>query len=134
MKILIACLLMLGFSAPLAGGPQTPEERDRADLRFLEAKIDRLIGTASCEQEGECRSVAFGAKPCGGPWKYKIYSTRGTDASTLKREIDAYKTQNDALNKKYGLRSDCSFVSPPVVACRDGVCVAGATGAKSLAE
>ena len=131
MKILLACVLMLGFSAPLAGSPQTPEERDRADLRLREAKSDRLSGTASCENEGECRSVAFGAKPCGGPWKYKIYSTRGTDASALKSEIDAYKAQNEALNKKYGLSSDCGFVSPPVVACRDGVCVAGGTGAAS---
>ena len=122
---------MLGFSAPLAGGPETPEERDRADLRLREAKIDRLIGTASCEQEVECQSIAFGVKPCGGPWKYKVYSTRGSDVSTLKREIDAYKTENEALNKKYGLGSDCRFVSPPAVACRDGVCVAGTAGAPS---
>lgn len=130
MKILIACALMLGLSAPLAGKDETPEERDRADLRSLEAKIDLLIGTASCEGDGECRSVAFGAKPCGGPWTYKIYSTRNTDAAALLREIGSYAAKNVGLNRKYGWTSDCSLASEPVVVCREGRCAAGIAGAK----
>jgi hypothetical protein len=134
MKIAIACAFLLGLSAPPEGGAKTPEERDRADLSAMEAKIDRRIGAAACESGGECRAVEFGAKPCGGPWKYKIYSTRQTDTAALLREVAAYKAKNSELNHKHGWASDCSFVSEPAVTCRDGGCKAGVAGATTPIE
>ena len=38
-----------------------------------------LIGDAACKSDADCRAIAFGDKPCGGPWSYKIYSVTSVD-------------------------------------------------------
>jgi len=43
-----------------------------ADLR---GGVFELIGEPSCTATAECRTIAFGAKPCGGPRGYLAYST-----------------------------------------------------------
>jgi hypothetical protein len=129
MKLAIACALMLGLSAPPSDGAKTPQDLARDELRAMEEQIDRRIGTAACVSDAECRTVAFGAKPCGGPWTYKVYSTRDTDTVALLREIGSYAAKNVELNRKYGWTSDCSLASEPGVACREGRCSAGTAGA-----
>ena len=52
--------------------PDDQEDRDRRYLQELEAEIDAMIADAPCTGDGDCRAVAFGVKPCGGPWSYKI--------------------------------------------------------------
>jgi hypothetical protein len=105
------------------------EVADMAKLTQDEEEIRTLIGTPTCTCAGDARYIAFGTKPCGGPWLYLIYSTVDTDTLLLTRKVQAYNRFNARLNRKYGWTSDCSVPSPPVVGCQAGRCVdlSGAT-------
>ena len=99
------------------------QEADFAMLERMEAEIMELIDT-SCEEGLECRTVAFGAKPCGGPWTYLIYGMSGTNESELLVKVENYNRVQQIINQKYGLISDCMVVLPPDLSCQDGNCTA----------
>lgn len=83
----------------------------------------RMIGEATCSDVNQCRVIAFGAKPCGGPWQYLVYSIALTDSTVLTAAVTRYNTLEAELNKSEGRMSDCSFVAPPQLARVNGRCV-----------
>ncbi len=123
-RIGITSLLALLAVAALAAGCQgDPDEAgDLARLQAMEAEIDDLIGDAACQGAGDCRAVAFGAKPCGGPWTYKVFAASQVDTVELLRLVAAYNKHNELLNERWGWMSDCMHVSEPGVDCLDGHC------------
>jgi len=100
------------------------EAADRERLTKMEAEIDGLIGEATCTDIRDCRSIAFGDKPCGGPWNYKVYSVSEVDTLKLAGLVDAYFKFNSVLNERHGWMSDCMMVMPPNIDCVEGRCVA----------
>jgi len=110
------------------------EAVDRARLSKMEAEIDDLIGDATCKDTKDCRSIAFGDKPCGGPWSYKIYSVADLDTLQLAGLVAAHKKFNGVLNMRYGWVSDCRFVMPPDIDCVEGRCAAVAKGVVETVE
>ena len=120
---LVAC----GDSDPVAGGnngDQQTEEGNRAQLAEMRREIDALIGNAAGASVEDCRYSGLGSKPCGGPWEYVIYSTSSTDSMALAERLTAYNSFEAEMNERYGLASDCSLPNEPVLAHRDGRCVA----------
>lgn len=102
-------------AGPAAGaGPDLPE---------LRAEVMRLIGDGACADVGQCRAIAFGAKPCGGPWQYLAYSTAITDSTALAAAVGRYNAKEAAINRAEGRVSDCSLVSPPKLVRENGRCV-----------
>jgi hypothetical protein len=99
-------------------------EEDRNKLAEMRAEIDQLVGTPTCSEDGQCRFIGLGSKPCGGPWGYLIYSTANVDSVVLKALVAQYNQLEAEINKKHGLISDCSIPAEPVLICVDGVCVA----------
>lgn len=102
--------------------PPSNEQADLARLQELEAEIDSLIGDAACKKSEDCRAIAFGDKPCGGPWSYKVYSVTSVDTLKVARLVDDYNKFNRVLNERYGWMSDCMVVSEPRVGNIDGRC------------
>lgn len=100
------------------------EAADLKILQSMEADIDAYIGAADCDDEGDCRALGFGDKPCGGPWGYKIFSISATDSVELAGMIQNYNEFNRVLNERYGWMSDCMYVGPPELGCVKGKCVA----------
>ena len=45
------------------------------NLSVLKSHIETLANASVCGDDFECRYIAFGSKPCGGPWEYLIYTT-----------------------------------------------------------
>jgi hypothetical protein len=88
----------------------------------LRAVIEAARGEPGCTAEGQCRAIAFGAKPCGGPWSYLVYSTATADTLRLAEAVAAYNRREADLNREQNRSSDCLFVSPPQVACAGGFC------------
>jgi hypothetical protein len=67
------------------------EEREAQQrLRRMRAAIMELVGEARCENVEDCRFVGIGAKPCGGPWEYLVYSTAQTDPDQLIPHVREY--------------------------------------------
>ncbi|MGM9482602.1 hypothetical protein ACS5PN_15525 [Roseateles sp. NT4] len=124
---LLAALLA---GAALASCAQTPTPAPAAPTPAVaepeSAKLGRelraLIGPATCTADSQCRTVAVGAKACGGPAGYLAWSTQGTDAQKVAalavRQTDAQRREVDAS----GMRSNCMFVADPGAACVAGRC------------
>ena len=109
----------------VAGAACQPDDEEDLDLRYLqelEADIDALIAAGPCTGGGDCRSVAFGAKPCGGPWSYKIYAASQVDSVALAGKIAFYNALNAQFNQDWGWASNCEFVNEPAVGCVEGTC------------
>jgi len=87
--------------------------------------IDTLVADTSCDSDQQCQEIAFGAKPCGGPWSYLIYSTRQTNQATLTSEVATYNDLQTLKNQKDGAVSDCSVVLPSFPVCSGNTCVPG---------
>jgi len=90
-----------------------------AELRRL---IKEEIGDARATDLSQCKSIAFGRKPCGGPATYLAYSVAKTDEAKLKLLVDEYNQQSENFNLARKLVSDCIYVSAPKIELVDGVC------------
>ncbi|TXE08528.1 hypothetical protein ES711_08470 [Gelidibacter salicanalis] len=99
-------------------------EEMRDNLNEMKTTIQNLADTSVCNAAFECRSIALGSKPCGGPWGYLVYST-SIDTLKLSNLVATYNQQEKLMNTECGLISDCSFVSPPQqLECKNNRCIA----------
>lgn len=99
------------------------EEGDLALLAARRAEIEALIGTPVCSGPSDCAALPLGAKPCGGPWEWLVYSRSSVDTLALGALVNSYNTLNGELNLRWGWVSDCAVEGPPLLVCVDGVCV-----------
>lgn len=129
----------LDFTIDLAGGPaegvscadrmhypwrhERTEQEDWRALDLARRAILDYVGEAPCAGNGECRYIAFGDKPCGGPWSYIVYSTANVDEAALRRVVDWYNAWNGVLNRRYSTISDCSIPPVPAPGCMLGKCI-----------
>ncbi len=124
-----AALASCAQTPPPAPAP-APAAAETESVR-LGRELRALVGPAACTADSQCRTIAVGAKACGGPASYLAWSTQGTDAQRLAalaaRQADAERRETDAG----GLRSNCMFVADPGAACVAGRCeLAGPNSAR----
>lgn len=89
-------------------------------------RVLALIGGATCDTDSQCRTIAIGSKPCGGPEAYVAWSTKVTDAAALN---EANANDNVVQAPERGrLQSNCIVVTDPGAYCargrdaRQGIC------------
>lgn len=99
------------------------QEQDFARLAAIKKKTEELLGEPRCSKSSECAAVAFGSKPCGGPWTYLVYSRMSVDEDALLEIVKEYNQFNRDVNERHGLISDCMLVTEPRLDCVNGVCV-----------
>jgi hypothetical protein len=99
-------------------------DEDFEQLEAMKAEILAFIGDPVCSDVSDCAAVAFGSKPCGGPWEYLVYSTATVDPGTLAEMVSEYNELDALLNQRHGIISDCSLVRAPALGCVGGRCVA----------
>jgi hypothetical protein len=116
-------IMALAACAPPAPADSAGVHSDTASLETLRAEVQSQLGDRTCSESVQCRTIPFGAKPCGGPWSYLVYSLATTDSTELARAVDRYTAREHEINQLEGRVSDCSLVTEPRVACADGVCV-----------
>lgn len=89
----------------------------------LMQQINAEIGAAACDAPAQCKTLAIGAKACGGPESYVAYSTKQSDGAKLTalaaRDAEARKK----ADARAGMVSTCSVVSDPGATCDAGRCV-----------
>ncbi len=100
----------------------TNQQSDRADLNKLKREIDRKIGKPRARRLNQCRVIAFGAKACGGPKTYLVYSSFQTNENQLKRLINQYNSLEDKINKETNAMSDCMFIEEPKAELVNSMC------------
>ncbi|MCP4706166.1 MAG: hypothetical protein GY865_16325 [candidate division Zixibacteria bacterium] len=119
--IFLSLLLILLLSA--CGTHENTQDEDLMELNSLYSQIENIIGDAASDDPANCRVIGIGAKPCGGHWKYKVYSVQDTDTLLLSAIVELHYQKEKAFNHKWGICSDCMAVGPPRLACEDGHCV-----------
>lgn len=106
-------------AAPVA--PAVPAPAETESIR-LGRELRALIGPAACTSNAQCRTLAVGAKACGGPAGYLAWSTQGTDAERLialaTRQAQAQRREIEAS----GMLSNCAMVADPGAACVSARC------------
>lgn len=115
----------MATAAPLPAAPGAPASLP-AGSGELDARWSAVlaeVGTAACSSQAECRSIAVGAKACGGPERYLAWSTRGSDEARLRQRVEAYNTARQADNERAGRISNCMMLMDPGAVCEAGRCV-----------
>lgn len=115
-----------GRPTPAAAPPRAAGPDDSA--AELRDQIMRLIGSAACRDDGQCRALPLGSKPCGGPEAYVPWSITQTDARTLEALASRYRDARHVRNQRLGLVSDCAVVPEPPVRCVPAADVAAPGG------
>ena len=93
-------------------------------MASISATVDALIADKSCNGADDCASIAWGSKPCGGPWDYLVYAPSNVDVPQLEALADEYNQLELQLNQYTGAGSDCALVEAPELECADNICVA----------
>ena len=119
-KILLICFSFLLLSMQCDDENHsgiTPEMLDNKKQEILD-----YINSFSCAEASGCNSIAFGAKPCGGPREFLVYPN-SVDQVTLQNLVDEYYEMDNEYNIQTGAVSDCMVVGPPrTIDCVNGVC------------
>ena len=122
MKLFLALFLFMGS----VSGCEQAEDNQEITAKDLEkqlAEIHSVINADSCSETSECSFLAYGSKACGGPQGYLLFSNQ-VNLEALSKMVEEYNKAEDAYNKKFGVISDCMFVTPPTqLACENGKCV-----------
>lgn len=90
------------------------------------ARIHALVGTPSCTDDNQCRSLPIGQRPCGGPESFLVYSTARSSEAELQALGAIYQAERRKENAETGRVSDCRALMDMGAVCRAGVCVPGA--------
>ena len=114
--------LMMGCIGLFMVACESPAVTEEA-LAEKEAAIREMVGDASCDDESACASMAFGAKPCGGPWEYLVYCADSVDEDALQNSVDEYFEMNQQYNMDNGVTSDCAMVEAPELELYEGICM-----------
>ena len=116
------CISLLSFQCEEEDNTPTQEE-EQTELNILKSDIETLANTSICNNTFICKYIAFGSKPCGGPWSYLIYST-SIDQQNLQNLVEVYNEKQAEFNTKWGIFSDCAFAMPPTsITCENNSCV-----------
>lgn len=119
---LVICLSLMAFQCDEDIVPLTQEE-EREELDIYKKTIEDLAATSVCNEDTECKFIAFGSKPCGGPWNYLIYTT-SIDTEKLELWVEDYNQREADFNTNWGVASDCAVVNPPTsINCENNTCI-----------
>ncbi|MCC5914054.1 MAG: hypothetical protein JJU46_06735 [Balneolaceae bacterium] len=85
-------------------------------------EINAVVALATATGESYCSTIAIGAKPCGGPWGYLVYSAEDLDEEYLKELVNHYNELDHLRNMKEGRMSTCDVASKPELTYTNARC------------
>lgn len=107
------------------GGSDSEMDKIKKELESLRNETRKLAEeNLTCSKDFDCDAVAFGDKPCGGPWDYLPYSKTGESVDELLETAEELRKLEDQYNKDAGISSDCAYVVKPETECASKKCVA----------
>ncbi|MES2517007.1 MAG: hypothetical protein V4585_02795 [Bacteroidota bacterium] len=123
MKTLFLKLSIVGFVLFFACKKEDVSTvSDDQKLENIGVEIETFAKNKSCAGGDDCKVMAMGARPCGGPSRFIIYALSKTDEKQLTDKVTAYTNLEKELNVKYNRMGTCIALIPPVVDCLNGVC------------
>jgi hypothetical protein len=99
------------------------------ELASVEAQLEGTLAKASaCTADAECRSVAVGAKACGGPTGYRAYSGKTASPDSVEALARHERELAAAQAKASHQVSPCFMLADPGARCQQNKCVTGRAG------
>ena len=95
---------------------------DNLSIDEVAQLIDQEVGNAPAESLSSCSVLAIGAKPCGGPWGYLVYSKEESDTERLKQLVKRYNELDEIRMKEEGYGSTCDYATEPTLSLENGSC------------
>ena len=92
-------LIAIVFSC--SNNSETSREDERLQLDSLKNEIEQIVTEGTCTENTVCDYIAFGSKPCGGPWSYLVFST-SINVQLLKEKVAIYNQNETVFNLKWG--------------------------------
>ena len=127
----ISLLMLLSFQNCsqrnfTAGSPQALEQNKAlvSDLPSIDQQIQTLVADKSCLEDADCASIGYGAKACGGPRSYLIYSLQRTNVDELTELVEGYNTLQSEDQRDSAVFGTCEYLMPPELACLEYRCQA----------
>jgi hypothetical protein len=108
---------------PAAAPCGSQDLRDR--MAALHQAISAEVGTPAADDVSQCGVIAFGAKACGGPQGYIVYSRKVSNEQRLESLADQYAQLEREWNHRNRVISTCSIAMPPTPVIVNGQCQAG---------
>ncbi|MRX28616.1 hypothetical protein [Kangiella sp. HZ709] len=91
-------------------------------LKSMHNDIYELIKDKSCQQDSDCGVVGLGARACGGPDSYAVYSKANIDAEQLQSMTKQLESLHKTYNQENQIMSICMMEPKPGFACIDNQC------------
>jgi hypothetical protein len=126
--LILLSILITGLLFNAAQPPKTNIETILARKEELNGIIKKEISTPSASQLFQCKLIAFGAKPCGDPWRYLVYSTANTNVTRLKELVSEFHQLDEKSKQELGIVSLCNLTPKPTAGMAGGVCSAKTVG------
>lgn len=95
----------------------------------LYAQIQQAASNQGCNSSADCGLLAIGAKACGGPESYMVYSKSNSDEAKLQEMAQSYKKARQQYNEDNQIMSTCEITPKPQVSCVRNQCVASTQSA-----
>ena len=127
--------LMVGLSLMLNGCTSIPKQNAglvnqldgplaqlQVDTKQLYQRMQRLTEDKSCREDNECKVLAVGSRPCGGPEQFIPYSAVNTDEKLLAITNDRHTKLKQQQQQRLGLRSSCQILLEPIAQCKMRQC------------
>lgn len=88
----------------------------------LQDRIVTEIGGAACSSHAQCRTIALGAKACGGPQAWLAWSTSVSREATLSALSEQLASLQKKRQAQSGMVSTCQFIADPGALCQVQQC------------
>lgn len=114
-----AAVLALAGGLAIASGVESAPDREGELLGRIRAEI----GEARCSSNAQCRTLAIGSRPCGGPAGWLAWSGDEARAARLKPLAEAHAAASRERQAAAGMMGTCQVLPEPSAVCRAGRCV-----------
>jgi hypothetical protein len=119
--VLIAALVSSSGCDEWPGTPSVVYDQPTLDAKYK--AVTDLAALPVCSTSLQCSAIPIGAKACGGPARYLVYSRVNVNEQELRRRADDLFAFEREYNTRNGVVSDCSLAQPANPGCVDGVCI-----------
>ncbi|MDP4300323.1 hypothetical protein [Leptothrix discophora] len=118
---------LIGALALLLGACASAPVRSADRAASLLPRIEQAIGTPSCQQDSDCRTLPIGQKACGGPEAFLPWSTRTVTTPARQDALAALAREHaqarEAEHRASGRMSTCNVLADPGASCQARRCV-----------
>lgn len=109
---------------PIATPIAVPQAADGLQTeKGLQNRIVAEIGTAACVSNAQCRTLALGARACGGPQAWLAWSSVASNEGTLRTLSEQLTAMQKRRHAQSGMASTCQYIADPGALCSAQQCV-----------